>query len=138
MKNRIITGAGGILSGLLIALGPQYIFRLCGPGADGSWMRCQFTGQAEICVGFLICALGAALLVFSSRQAGLALSLAIMLTALLSLLFPSALIGGCMMETMACRRTVFPALTVIGAITIAGFALNALYLLGGIRKRREI
>jgi hypothetical protein len=134
MKNRAITGFGAVAAGLLIALGPQYIFKLCPPAEDGHFMTCHWTGCAEIGVGLLIAAFGAGLLLFSSPGTRFGLSLAIALTGILAVLLPSVLIGGCMMETMACRRVVFPTLTVIGALTIIGFAINAFYLLGSGRR----
>jgi hypothetical protein len=135
MKNRIITGVAAIVAGLLIALGPQYMFRLCPQTADGHWMTCHYTGNAEIGVGLLIAVLGAALLLFSSPRTRLGLSLALALTGVLALLLPTVLIGGCMMETMACRRVTFPALTVLSSLVLAGFALNSFYLAR--RARRE-
>ncbi|MDR1028006.1 MAG: DUF4418 family protein [Clostridiales Family XIII bacterium] len=128
MKNRIITGCGAILAGLLIALGPQYLFKLCGPAQDGHWMACHWTGRAEIGVGCLIAALGVGLILFPAVRTRLGLSVAILLAGILALLLPSILIGGCAMETMACRRVSFPAITVIGTLTIVGAALNAFLL----------
>jgi hypothetical protein len=134
MKNRILTGIGAGVAGLLLALGPQYLFKLCPPADDGHFMTCHWTGCAEIGVGLMIAAFGACLLLFSSDRTRLGLSLAVCLAGILALLLPSVLIGGCMMESMACRRVTFPAITVIGALTVLGFAINSFYLLGSGRK----
>ncbi|MDR1135990.1 MAG: DUF4418 family protein [Clostridiales Family XIII bacterium] len=134
MLNRIITGAGAVVSGALLAFGPCYIFPLCAAAADGGWMKCHWTGQAVLGVGFMIGLLGILLFMASSVQTRLGLSAAIVIAAVFAFLLPSALIGGCGMETMACRRISFPAITVISLLTAVGFAVNALYLLAHSRR----
>lgn len=128
MKNRAISGVGAIAAGLLIALGPQFLFKLCAPMANGRWMKCHWTGQAEIGVGLLIAVLGLGLLLFASRETRLGLSLSIFFAGILALAFPHVLIGGCEMARMPCRAVTFPSLTVIDVLTIVGFAVNSFYL----------
>ncbi|MDR1049342.1 MAG: DUF4418 family protein [Synergistaceae bacterium] len=128
MKNRIISGMGAMSAGLLIALGPQFLFKLCEPTAEGRWMKCHWTGQAEIGVGFLIAVLGVGLFLFASRAIRLGLSLSLFFAGILALSIPHALIGGCEMARMPCRVVTFPSLTVLGVLVIVGFALNSLYL----------
>ncbi|MDR3354057.1 MAG: DUF4418 family protein [Synergistaceae bacterium] len=133
MKNRIISGVGAIIMGLLIALGPQFLFKLCAPMEGGRWMKCHWTGQAEIGVGFLMAVLGVGLLISASEEVRLGLSLSLLFTGGLALSLPHALIGGCEMARMPCRAVTFPSLTVIGVLSIVGFAINSSYLY---RKRR--
>jgi hypothetical protein len=119
---------GAMSAGLLIALGPQFLFKLCEPTAEGRWMKCHWTGQAEIGVGFLIAVLGVGLFLFASRAIRLGLSLSLFFAGILALSIPHALIGGCEMARMPCRVVTFPSLTVLGVLVIVGFALNSLYL----------
>jgi hypothetical protein len=128
MKIRITGGIAVIALGLLIALGPQFLFKVCGPMENGGFMKCHWTAQAEIGAGALIAALGVAHIFFSSAKIRLGLAIGVVLSAILALLYPHALIGGCGMHTMPCRTIAFPALTVISILTIAGGALYIAYL----------
>jgi hypothetical protein len=128
MKNRIISGGAVIISGLLIALGPQFLFKVC-PVVDGMYMRCHWTAQAEIGIGGpLIAALGIALIFSASSKIRLGLTIGIFLSGVLALLIPHVLIGGCPMHGMPCRKITFPAITVISILLLAGMAFNGLYL----------
>jgi cytochrome bd-type quinol oxidase subunit 2 len=134
MKNRIASGAAAIVLGLLISLGPYFLFKVCEPveAHDGSgtisWMKCHWSVQAEIGIGALISALGLALLVLKSKETRTGLSIGVFLSAVLVLLIPHALIGGCAMPTMPCRAVTFPSLTVLGILLLTGAAANIFYL----------
>jgi hypothetical protein len=91
-------------------------------------MNCHWTAQAELGVGLMITALGILLLVFKSGKTRMGVSCAVFLSGVLVLAIPHVLIGGCEMESMACRIAAFPALTVLGVLTLAGSALEILYL----------
>jgi hypothetical protein len=128
MKNRIISGGSTIIFGLLIALGPQFLFKVC-EVVDGMYMKCHWTAQAEIGVGGpLIAGLGIALILFSNPKIRLGLTVGVFLSGVLALLIPHALIGGCGNHMMPCRKITFPALTVISILLLITAALNALYL----------
>jgi hypothetical protein len=127
MKNRIMSGGAAIVFGLLIALGPQFLFKVC-PVAEGMIMKCHWSAQAEIGVGALIAALGAALIFFVDPKTRLGLTIGIFLSGVLVLLIPHSLIGGCAMHSMACRKIAFPALTVISILLLIGSASYTLYL----------
>jgi hypothetical protein len=128
MKIRIIAGSAAIVTGLLIALGPQFLFKVC-EVVDDMKMKCFWTARAEIGVGALIAAFGIALLFFTHSKTQLGLNIGIILSAILALLFPHALIGGCPMHTMPCRMVTFPAITVISILVIISGLLYTVYLL---------
>jgi hypothetical protein len=141
VKNRIISGSAVIIFGLLIALGPQFLFTVC-PIMGDMVMKCHWTAQAEIGVGALIAALGIALVLFASPQVRLGLTIGIFLSSILALLLPHTLIGGCVAHSMQCRKIAFPAITVISILLLITAALNGLYLarkdeLFGIWKNRK-
>jgi hypothetical protein len=127
MKNRIASGGAAIVFGLLIALGPQFLFKVC-PVMGDMIMKCHWSAQAEIGVGSLIAALGIALVFFANPRVRLGLTIGIFLSAILVLLVPHALIGGCAGHHMACRKIAFPAITVISMLLLIGMGFNALYL----------
>jgi hypothetical protein len=127
MKNRIISGGTALVFGLLIALGPQFLFKVC-PVMEGIAMKCHWSARAEIGIGALIAALGIALIVFVSPKTRLGLTIGIFLSGVLALLVPHALIGGCVMHSMPCRKIAFPSITVISILLLIGSALNTLYL----------
>jgi hypothetical protein len=127
MKNRIISGGAAVVSGLLIALGPQFLFKVC-PVMGDMIMKCHWSAQAEIGIGGLIAALGIGLVIFANPHTRLGLTIGAFLSGILALLIPHVLIGGCPSTHMACRKISFPAITVIGVLLLIGMALNALYL----------
>jgi hypothetical protein len=128
MKIRIIGGSAAIVPGLLIAVGPQFLFKVCGLTADGGFMRCHWSAQAEIGVGALIAALGLASFFFASSKIRLGLTVGIFLSAVLALLIPHGLIGGCTVHSMACRKVAFPAITVISVLLLIGAGIYIAYL----------
>jgi hypothetical protein len=133
MKKNIICSAAVVIIGLLIAFGPQFLFKICGGGCSccGDIPGCYWAGRAEIGMGLIIAALGLCLLVFPNVQTQLGLAIGIFLTGLFALLIPHVIIGGCEMKTMACHKVAFPALTIESAILLA---LSAVMVIIGIKK----
>jgi hypothetical protein len=133
MKNRIISGGGAALLGLLIALGPQFLFKPCGTSGD-SFSHCHWSIQGEIGIGMIIAALGICLMVFTDPKTRLGLTIGIFFASIVALLIPNALIGGCNSLSMRCHRIAFPALTVYSILVLAGAMVNMIYLDGKIKK----
>jgi len=113
--------------GLLLALGPQFLFKVCEPMGD-MIMKCYWSARAEIGAGSVIAALGIALIVFTCNKIRLGLVIGIFLSGVNALLIPHALIGGCAMHTMPCRKIAFPAITVISILLLIGAGIYAAYL----------
>jgi hypothetical protein len=59
MKKRILIGGAVIVFGLLFALGPQFLFKVC-PVMRDMIMKCHWSAQAETGARALIAALGIA------------------------------------------------------------------------------
>ncbi|MDR1838079.1 MAG: DUF4418 family protein [Treponema sp.] len=117
MKKNIAGGIVVIALGLLIALGPQFLFKVCAH-TENSTPLCHWSAQAEVGLGFLIAALGACTIVFTDPKTRLGLYVGIFLAGVVAMFIPNALIGGCGMMTMACRKTAFPALTAESVILL--------------------
>ncbi|MDR2943025.1 MAG: DUF4418 family protein [Treponema sp.] len=126
MKKRI-TGIVFTVLGLLIALGPQFLFKVCQPIED-IFMKCHWSAQAEIGVGAVTAVLGIALIIFTSVKVRLGLVIGILLSGVHALLIPHALIGGCTMDSMTCRKITFPAITVISILLIVVAGIYTAYL----------
>ena len=117
MKKSIIIGATVIVLGLLVALGPQFLFKVCAAHNDALPL-CHWTARAELGMGMLIAALGLCFIVFTDSKTQIGLTIGILFASLLVIGVPHALIGGCKGDTMACRRVAFPALTIEGVILL--------------------
>jgi len=117
MKKSIIIGSIVIVLGLLIALGPQFLFKVCEHGEDG-YPHCHWSAQAEIGLGLLIAALGACMIVFTDSKINLGLLISTFLASIIALAVPNFLVGGCGMMTMKCRKVAFPALTVESVVLL--------------------
>jgi hypothetical protein len=124
MKKAIISGAIVIALGLLIALGPQFLFKVCS-SHGGAFPLCHWSAQAELGMGMLIAALGICLIVFTDQKTQFGLYIGIFFSVIIALSIPNALIGGCNVKTMACRRVAFPAITIISVIVLVFSAVMA-------------
>ena len=117
MKKIIISGVVVIVLGLLIAFGPQFLFKVCGYGESG-FPHCNWSAQAEIGIGLLIVALGVCMFVFTDVKTRLGLLIGTFLASIIALVIPNMLIGGCGMMSMQCRKVAFPALTVESVVLL--------------------
>ena len=127
IKKSALIGAAALVAGLLIALGPQFLFTAC-PPHDGSWSRCHWSVQAVLGVGFLIAALGLCMVFFSELKTHIGLNVGILLAGIVTLSIPYSLIGGCSSHEMRCWKVAFPAITVISAVVLAGAIAYFIYL----------
>jgi len=127
MKRNILFGSVVIVLGLLIALGPQFLFKVCAHGENG-YPHCHWSAQAELGIGFLITALGICMIVFTDHKTHLGLSIGIFLAGIIALFIPHALIGGCGMMTMQCHKVAFPALTAESVVLLVFSAVIAVYI----------
>jgi len=129
MKRSIIFGSVVVVLGLLIAFGPQFLFKVCVVNCCCADIpHCHWSVQAEIGIGLLIVSLGICLIVFPDSKTHLGLFIGIFFAGIVALFIPHTLIGGCDVKTMACRKVAFPALT-IESIILVIFSVIMLFVI---------
>jgi len=128
MKNTIIFCILIIITGLVIALGPQYIFKGCPAGCCGGNTICHWSIKLMLAVGMIVTALGAFCFVYSDPKIQLGMTIGIFLTGIISLLALHVIIGGCEIKSMNCNLIVIPILTGLSilAIIISGIRILSL------------
>ena len=117
-----LKGAGAAVLGLIIALGPKFIFKACTVGGCdccGEYPQCLWATQAVLGVGFLIAALGLCMIIHNDPKTQFGMLLGIFVTAIIAILLPYVFIGGCPGKTMACYRRAFPGIAVFASLTLA-------------------
>jgi hypothetical protein len=121
MKKNVIISSVMIVLGLLIGLGPHFLFKVCFAGCCGN--VCNWSAFAETGVGLFIVALGVCLMLYTDPKTQLGLLIGISLAGIVALVIPHALIGGCGGMDMDCRRVAFPALTFESVILLVFVAI---------------
>jgi hypothetical protein len=128
VKKNMISGAATFFLGFLIALGPQFLFKVCDT-QSGDVLRCFWMVRAAICVGILIAAFGVCLFFFPCPKVRQGLSIGVFLTGIVAVIITHKnFIGGCIAMEAVCRRLTLPALTVLGTLVILSAFLNLIYL----------
>ena len=129
MKKSIINGVIIAVFGLLIALGPRFLFRICGIESccQETIPDCYWVGQALLGIGFLITALGLCFIVFDDEKVQLGLLIGVFLAGIVTIFIPNGLLQVCQDATMSCKTTMLPAITVIGAALLAYSGFTIVY-----------
>jgi len=128
MKKNVIIGAVVLVIGLLIALGPQFVFKACSQHEDGVWSHCHWSVQAELGIGLLIAALGVCMMVFADPKTHFGLTIGTFLAGFVAVFIPHFLIGGCANAEMACHKVAFPALTIESVVLMVCSIVYIVYL----------
>ncbi|MFV0529362.1 MAG: DUF4418 family protein [Lachnospiraceae bacterium] len=115
--------------GLLLALGPQFLFTTC--EQTGETTVCFWTARAHLALGGVVFVAGIFYLLARDRGIHLGISSVLALQGAASLLLTYVLLGMCEegMMLMHCRVLMLPALTVLGTLLLLIGLANALYLL---------
>ena len=122
-KNKI-TGIVIALLGLLTALIPTVIFKVCA-AMDGKFMKCHWTSQVEVALGIAVLVLGLLILLSKENAAASAYAVASAVNGVLVILIPTVVIGVCGSADMPCHSGTKPALIIAGALIAAAGLINA-------------
>ena len=125
MKKKVPVPALAILIlATLVAAGVKTVLGPC-VHEDGSFGPCHWAGQAVFGTAVLLAVQSLCAIVQRQEAGRRGLYLAMMLTAVLGILFPGTLIGLCGMATMRCRAVMRPAVTILfslaAILSLAGF-----------------
>ncbi|MBR2764798.1 MAG: DUF4418 family protein [Blautia sp.] len=125
MKKKVPVPALAILIlATLVVAGVKTVLGPC-VHEDGSFGPCHWTGQAVFGTAVLLAVQSLCAIVQRQEAGRRGLYLAMMLTAVLGILFPGTLIGLCGMATMRCRAVMRPAVTILfslaAILSLAGF-----------------
>jgi len=124
MKQKI-TSIGTLIVGLLLAFGPQFIFKPC-PTTE-KFMKCFWSCKALIVVGAVIAIIALLQLIAKEKESKKLLSVAALALLVSAILIPTVIIGGCAKPEMACKMLTFP---VTHSLSVVGIVLQGIGLVG--------
>ena len=130
--NNKFLGIYYILIGILLSVGPRTIFATC--DTSEKVMKCFWSGRAEIGVAILLILIGLLFLILKLRENYFVLSIIGFALAVVAILIPSYLIGGCTNNMMRCRSITFPTIYLISIVTIVVSLISSIFYF---RKNKE-
>lgn len=125
MSKNKITGIVIALLGLLTALIPTVIFKVCA-AMDGKFMKCHWTSQVEVALGIAVLVLGLLIVLSKENAAASAYAVASAVNGVLVILIPTVVIGVCGSADMPCHSGTKPALIIAGALIIVVALINTI------------
>lgn len=125
MSKNKITGIVIALLGLLTALIPTVIFKVCA-AMDGKFMKCHWTSQVEVALGIAVLVLGLLIVLAKENAASSAYAVASAVNGVLVILIPTVVIGVCGSADMPCHSGTKPALIIAGALIIVVALFNTI------------
>lgn len=125
MNKNKITGIVIALLGLLTALIPTVIFKVCA-AMDGKFMKCHWTSQVEVALSIAVLVLGLLIVLSKENAAASAYAVASAINGVLVILIPTVVIGVCGSADMPCHSGTKPALIIAGALIIVVALINTI------------
>lgn len=125
MSKNKITGIVIALLGLLTALIPTVIFKVCA-AMDGKFMKCHWTSQVDVALGIAVLVLGLLIVLAKENAASSAYAVASAINGVLVILIPTVVIGVCGSADMPCHSGTKPALIIAGSLIVVVALINTI------------
>jgi hypothetical protein len=126
MKNRIGVSLWLMITGALISIGSQTVFKVC--ETKQMTMKCYWSARTEIVIGSFIFLAGILYIILTQWQAKLALSLMSLGAVVSAVIIPNLVIGVCANAMMHCRSIFLPAINLISILSMLVITGNLIYL----------
>lgn len=126
-KIRVVFGLINLISGILLIIGPQTLFKVC--ESTEKVMKCYWSTRALIGIGILFIVFALLIFIFKSLGEQKVLSIINIFYGVVAILIPKILIGGCKAATMNCLSLTFPAVYLISSFIIVVSFGYLIYLL---------
>jgi uncharacterized membrane protein HdeD (DUF308 family) len=136
-----ILGIVAVILGLLVAIGPDYVFPVCQyyglmvETAGGTYlpMPCWYTAMAEVGIGAMIVMVGLLLILTKQNETRRALGFVLGALGVFVALVPTYLIGMCANPEHPCRVGTEPFLILMGVIVFVVGIVTAVISRGGVQ-----
>jgi cytochrome bd-type quinol oxidase subunit 2 len=112
---KLISSAVDLILGLLLAIGPWTLFKVCGTAEKV--MKCHYSAQAVTVLGVVLILFGLIRLLLDNRKKLSSAANSIVVYAA-AIAVPAFVIGGCANSAMHCQKVAFPCIYAICAVGI--------------------
>lgn len=113
-----------LVCSIILALGTLYVFHACGAKDDGSFMACHWAQQTAVALGAVLAVQSVIAILVRTNAARMAVSAAMIPTAVMALLTPGVLINLCMMADMHCQSVMKPGVRLVAGIILILAVVN--------------
>jgi len=128
MKKTILFSAIIVILGVLISIGPIFIFKGCAAGCCSVYPECFWMIKAMQGLGMIITALGIFYVIYNDPKIQLGMTISIFFTGIITLLSAHVILHGCELKSMECNLVTVPVLTglAIAVIVVSGIKFVSL------------
>jgi hypothetical protein len=134
-KSSVISAVVYLVAALVLSLGLATVFKSCSTAEKV--MRCHYSTVTVGAVSIFLYTAAIASLFSDALKTKLFIHVVVIETAVINILVPKLLIGGCGMNTMRCQSITFPAIYLTSAILLLFAVINIIYHVATYQKNSE-